>query len=67
LAGSVVKLRGAYPNGEIGFCGVSGYTASVAYPQYIATGRDTHSKWTLALADTPPPFAVYPDIQNCIL
>jgi hypothetical protein len=63
----VVKLRGAYPNGETGFRGIAGYTVIGIYPQYVAAGRNTYNKWILAMADTPPPFAAYPDMQNCML
>lgn len=64
---SGLKLRGAYPIGETGFRDVSGYTASGAYPPYVAGARDSRIGPTLAFANTPPRFAVYPDIQNCIL
>jgi hypothetical protein len=67
MEGLIVRLRDAYPNGETGFRGISGFTVIGNYPQYVAAGRDAHNKRILAIADTPPPFAVYPYIRNCIL
>jgi hypothetical protein len=67
LRNEVLNLRGAYPNGETGICGVSGYTAGGAYPQDVAGVSVSRIGPTLALANTPPRFAIYPDIRNCIL
>jgi hypothetical protein len=62
MAGFIVTFRGAYPNDETGFRGVSGYSVGGTYRQAIATSGNLHIRLVLTAADTPSAFAAYSDM-----